>query len=835
MNGRANAHNYTMLRAVGDKSEANQAVRQLVVEGKLTKEEAKMAIVHDRAMKPTERAAVNTQDNISLGRMFYHKRSEQQLIGIDGLAEISDPVEAMIKNIDSTSKYVANFDLLSTMKKRWMNTFGTKYGLTKSDDAFPGQIGDIGPHFTGTGQEKLQAIEMWEHIRRTESISTKEGELWRDSMIRLADDILVRDTAADTISGKFWQIGAKPFRFMANHSPFKMMRSLAFHHLIAMNPFRQAYVQAQQAWFIAALAPKEFPKIMMQNKAVMMGLLKDVNPKLYNLVKDPAAKAMGMSSKEYDDFMRMFNETGIPHSVDSHDFVQKALVEYSNNLNGGLLKNAGRKVWNAAVAPAKYMKRVGFDYGERSNLISSFLIARVRYLKQTGKKALKTKEDFAKTAADARNIALDMTQSGAFRYQDGALSALTQFMSIQHKAMMAMAPWQVLNVIPGINIKAANQAFSQADRIRITVGQLLLNGATGLGLYELYRKAQAHFDVQINPELDDIVVGGLYETVINEAIELATGDAETDLNISGSIAPASGITQSTGFFDAVIGHKSILDSFAATNVINRYTDAARTIQAMYQHPDLTDDDQLVSMMSAFGSVTSGWNQWLRGRAARRLGVHVTNSGSPTVQATFMSSWSEGLLGIQARSMEDYYQLTDQYSNEITTTVNPFGDADRETTEAAKNLYRQMNRIVTLFQDEFDPNIAGLNAPQLERLHLQRMQAALSMQASILAIYDPIERDRIWNKFNDLAVQDRVHGRTSLIDNIIKKVWTGDLTGRNAQSTINRLRASGLYDPETPEGQLIEFNITNVLNSINAQNQISDDNLKTIEGIYNGKD
>jgi hypothetical protein len=184
-------------------------------------------------------------------------------------------------------------------------------------------------------------------------------------------------------------------------------------------------------------------------------------------------------------------------------------------------------------------------------------------------------------------------------------------------------------------------------------------------------------------------------------------------------------------------------------------------------------------------------------------------------------------------MDDYYQLSDQYSNEITTTVNPFGDADRETSEVAKNLYRQMNRIVTLYQDEFDPNIAGLDAPTLEKLHLQRMQSALSMQASILSLYDPIERDRIWQKFQQMGVEDRTAGRDSLIDSILNKVWTGDLTGNDAQATIRRLRASGLHDPSTPKGQETEFNITQILDSIGMQNQLSDENLKTIEGIYNG--
>jgi hypothetical protein len=130
-NGRQ-AENFQIIRAVGDKSEANQVVRQLVAQGGkdgLTEEQALTAIIHDRSLTPAQRATMNLDDSISLGRMFYHKRATHQLKGLDGMARVADPVEGMIKNIESASRYVSEQELLQTMKQRWMNTFGKKAGL----------------------------------------------------------------------------------------------------------------------------------------------------------------------------------------------------------------------------------------------------------------------------------------------------------------------------------------------------------------------------------------------------------------------------------------------------------------------------------------------------------------------------------------------------------------------------------------------------------------------------------------------------------------------------------------------------------------------------------
>ena len=819
MNGRA-TQNFQVLGVAKNKAEANSMVQQYVRDGKMSADEARSAIVHDRSLTPEARSTIDLQDKVATGRMFYHTRAKTQLKGIDGLAEVSDPVEALIKNIDSTSKYVAEGELLGSMKTRWMNT----YGSLVPSKSFPQSADELASVSFADDVTRKQAKELWDQIKTAESINTREGEMWRDSIMSLVDGF-VGDTASTTLWGKTKTALTAPLRGLADHSINNVLRSFAFYHLIAANPFRQLYVQSQQFMFLAALNPVAAPKIALKDgPAVFLGFMaKDTNPTVYKNMKPLWSKALGMSTKEYDEFMEGFIRTGIPHSVDSHDYVANNLAKMSKNISSGTAGKVGRALWNIPMTPLSWAKKAGFDVGELSNLTNTFMLARHRFLKSTGKKQLKSRKDFETVAANARSMALDMTRTGAFRYQSGAFSALTQFLSIQHKAFLAMAPFG----------KFGNQNFTNAERLRIALGQVTLNGATGIGLYELYRKARDELGLDIPDQAEDYIVGGLYETAINAAIAGVTGEEEQDFNIAGNVAPFSGIN-TAGVMDVLMGHKPFVELMASTNVLNRYGDAARTIKAMWDYPELSDDKQITNMISSFASVTSGWNQYIRGRAAMRLGVHVTNKGSPTVQSTYTSAIMESTLGLNLRTVDEYYALMDQYSNEFANTEVPW-DSEKEISQIADALYAQTVRITTLFNDELDLSEMGDDAFKLEQMQLHRMQEQLKTMWSIMSVYDPIDRDRIWQRVQHKASTDRVQGRRGLIDNILKQIQSGDISGHKAEFAINRLRNSGLYNPNTQEGQAIEFNITTLMENMSMQREHSERMYEQLGDIVNGKD
>ena len=323
---------------------------------------------------------------------------------------------------------------------------------------------------------------------------------------------------------------------------------------------------------------------------------------------------------------------------------------------------------------------------------------------------------------------------------------------------------------------------------------------------------------------------------MNNIFRVLTGEEDMqDLNVAGSVAPASGINQKIGdMAEVLINNEPWTDMFAGTNVVNRWIDMAKTMQAMQKFPSLNNDKDFQNMISNFASVTSGWNQFIKGRAAMRLGWHVNTHGSPTVQASYGSAIVQGTLGISPRTLDEMYALQDEYSNRTLRENHVFPDADTETTQVASAMYKSMTRVVTLFQDEFDPDIAALNTDQLTRLHLQRMNEGLEMMASIKALYTPIERDRIWQKFEALAKEDRTRSTTGLIDTILKKIVVGDLSGDQVLPVISRIRAAGLTEPGSAEDQRISFIIEELFKSMQGREELSNFNNEQIQEIYSGK-
>lgn len=810
------AQNTQILRAVGDISDANMVKEALEAEGKRGIE-----IIHDRKLTPQERSTMNYEDNISLGRMFYHKRAQNELSGVDGLANIADPVEAMLQAVESTAQYVSHADILGMLKQRWINTYAKDQNLVHRD-VFPMNRADIGDKYVLTGPEKAQALELWDHIKRAEGMMAPESEAWRDGFLSFAEWI-VGDSTRKSLFGKLKAGAAAPVRSLAHNSINHMARTHAFWNLIALNPIRQMYVQSMQFHYLWGIDPMNAPKLWMDGQRLSVAFqMKNTAPKVYATLRDGFAKKLGMSSKEYDEFVDMYSKTGIPHSVDSHDYVRNTLATYSNAVNGNIVQRGYNKTKNLVMAPARLLKKAGFDQGELSNLSATFMMARRQYLKATGKKQLKTRADFDAVAANARNLALDMTHSGAFRYQDGALSAALQFFQIQHKAFLSMWPKRL----------GGSAAFTPQQKFRIFLGQVLVNGTTGFGLHKAYKEVQEALGFQLPEEAEDIVVGGMFEYLMNGMLAQVSDDHQT-LNFAETIAPLGGLN-AENFVDVAMGNKTLPETFAAWNVVTRYRDISKLLVAWHQYPELNDDKGFLDYMSAFGTMTSGWSNALKADAALRLGYHVSSSGSPTVQSSFHSAILQGTLGIAPRSMEEYYALQREHTDRIQTKGNL---VDERTDEIARNLLNQLTRTTTFYDNELDidlENLGGENDYALHQLHQERMTKAHQMFTNILRIYDPIERDRIWERFYELASEERTAGADGLIKKLTNMMLKGDVSS-GAEELIYRMRASKLYDPNSQKGQVIEWQLNEIWKSLTAMQRFSDDNMKRITGDIDGED
>ncbi len=819
-NGLESKTHLDVVAVVGDLSEANSKIAAMKASGQFG-EDVELVVKHDRTMSQVERSTIEKQDNIALGRMFYNKK-KQHLQGAHGLAEVADPVESLIRAIDQTSKVVANSDYIALMKTRWMNMFGKQHNLVVGD-TFPKTAQEIGSADTGVGDMRQQAVRLWEHIRTVEGIEVTEQRAWRNAWVGLADNIIGNSTK-DTLTGKVRKVAAMPASWLGENSVNKMLRSAGFFHLIAMNPVRQAFVQSKQWMFISALAPQYSLKVPLHNKAVLMGLTKDLNLATYAKTEAMSAKMMGLTVEEWRNWMKKFRETGIPYSVESHDMVRDSLKFLSNSIDGNRLQRGAAMTKSAIMAVPNAFKNVGFNYGELNNLINTFLVAQNKWSKVNGRMP-RTTAEFNEIAATARGYTFSMTKVGSFRYQEGLLSALTQFMSVQHKAALA--------ILPG-----GSKAFTPAEKGRIAVGQLVLNGVTGLGLYEMYQEGKAQLGLDMPEAWDKYIVGGLFERVINESLHTILGDDGKELAIAEATSPLSGVYEDTlyswGKALFTSQDKTLIEMAASMNVVNKYVEVARVIQDITNVPELAgDEDRMKIMIEQFGTVFSGYSQYVKARAAMRLGQHVTASGNLTLSATFKTALAEGLFGINQRDISKYYQLKKEFGPKGQRTgrfaANAealIGDDDRLASEIADGLFRTLNKVVTLHTEEWDSSLDGMDVAVGTKLRQQRLTNLIRSRMTILEVQNTYQQFKILNLLEKKIASHSDRGKDDLMNNIIKGLFGGTI-GHELDYGLNRLTQSGLIDESTATGQSQLRSVQTLIDSLTQRRELRNEQVERL--------
>jgi len=239
--------------AVGSLKDANRMVEEAITSGKHTKDS--LIITRDSSLTSSERSAIQLQDDISLGRMFWNKRADHRVQGLDGSAEVADPLQSLVENIESTATFATKQDIIDNMKKRFMNTFSGKNGLVSSGKGFPRDVAEIEERMTSVNKSQLApAKAMFRYIRSAEGVMGMDSRKWRDSWMTIAEGI-TGDSGKVSLLNNLRHVSAAPARFLANHSINAGVKSLAFLNMIVMNPARQVVVQSQQFMALSAIDP----------------------------------------------------------------------------------------------------------------------------------------------------------------------------------------------------------------------------------------------------------------------------------------------------------------------------------------------------------------------------------------------------------------------------------------------------------------------------------------------------------------------------------------------------------------------------------------------------
>lgn len=701
----------------------------------------------------------------------------------EALAKVAEPIESLIKTSNSIARNRGMGDLIEVAKEGWVKKYG-KFAQTEGGRPVFPQTEDFFDKALSQEKGYEEALSNYRYIRNNLE-SAADNRDWKAAMLKLSAWIDSGEKGARRSLAEYVaeNIGD-------NGNPVKLARSLAFYMFLATNPVRQAVLQTQQFAFIASINPKMALSSIKTKQALDLGMAFSANKtamETINKIPEAYFKASGFSSKkEWLDTVKAFKESGLPFSIDQHSFARDAVHSLENAVTQGQMSRLTNRITRGATLLPRAAKRAGFDFGEYNNLSLTWLMARERFKKANGKLPT-SRLDWDEVGADARQMALSMTPSGSFTYQqNGFASLLTQFLSIQHKAALA--------ILPG---RFGSKAFTSSEKAWIFIGQALVWGAAGFGLSEVYKNTRDAFGYDFqdrNPTIDQILAHGTAELVINNVLTELTGEKQ-DIALEGFAAAG-------GMYDTVfewaktllVGQGTPLEIAPAWSAFSRLGRVTNILWHTVNVPEIESSERLERAISAVASYSSGGANYLKASAALRYGNFVDSSGDLVANATFTEAMAKGLIGLNTREMEEYYRII---------SSGPRSEIRRKALDdIATEMFEKTKTSVMLLSSK----------GSLESVNYDMLEEAMKTEMLIQTALDPNDAEEVGRIFRNKIMED--HGKNqkdSFLENLIRSA-VNNRFGSDADSILTEVKNSGLIQTPGEEEQireLIEFNLQHV--------------------------
>ena len=566
-------------------------------------------------------------------------RASERLYGdMDNtFAQIEDPMESLVKNIRTMSKYVSMEDFMASSKQRWVNTYGKA-----SNGVFPSSFDDVAEGILKDVEYKnAKAIHNQLSLMQTASSTTDIR--WKDFLF----------SVSEIFEGGKLEFIATGVKGAAEISPITSTRALGSQLFIALAPLRQFVVQPAQLLQLTAITPKyiasgEFTKELF---ALAFSRIANGNAELTAKANKAGAKLFKVSEEEYLKIVDQYvNKSGLPFSVDGHVLVDGIIKD----VHKSHLDSTAKKIMEGAATPWRSLvsvgKKVGFDVGEYINLTGSWLVARKRL--QTANPNLASRwseKQFSDVIdADARTISYGMTQPGIFKYQQGLLSIPLQFMSVPHKALLSVLP----------ETMGGSKFYTKQEKGKLLLANLLLFGAEGWGVKSALEWYFEESGVELDTDTQTLISGGLIDIAFNSLLRtMSNDDADpTAIKFSDAFAPIPdgvipGFEILSNLWDGRMSAMAGPSLQAGTKVYDLFS----TMQVLTAKPDMTTTDKLIEGMVAVGRLGSGFDAGIKSMIARNGSVLVSKSGEPIVEATYQEAMAK-LFGLQTYAEDAVWKV-----------------------------------------------------------------------------------------------------------------------------------------------------------------------------------
>ena len=551
--------------------------------------------------------------------------------GLDG-SLVEDPIDAMTKSARSIGDRVAMRDWLSASKGRFMEQYGEFVQTVNGQKVFPRSVKDLDTKGAQTTKKAADARTTLEYINYMQNGYINGLDESIKGLLR---------TVGHNLGRAGWGKTQRVLNTAADVGLTGSAKGSAFQLYIALNPVRQWLIQSHQAIRLNAINPK----YMVGGKFAT------------DLAQVQAGRLTGKSNELFDFVMDSGQIQGITRS----NLLQDSLQEMTNQSLSSKAGKLARPMVNLSRASTK----VGFEFGESNNIITSILSFRNQALRQ-GKDLSKRREREAVYAA-ARNFTYNMNKAGDMPYNQNSLSMLMQFLQVPHKA---------------ITQDLLNQGLTSGQK----ASALMFDTAMfGLPAYFLMEKFLPE-GLPTDPEVRKKVQYGLEGFIFNEALNAVTKE-ESSIDFS-TLAPFD--AHGFGNILQLLSQEGIAPAMERTpsgqlffgpnpRVTNFLKDAYLLTGRLAVDPNEKD---FLTMAESFAKLSSGMSNGFKAKFAIETGKIASSSGQ-TLQEGLTTTESLALaFGLTTEEIRSHYKIT----NQMYVKSKAFKD---DVTEQYRTLKRQL--------------------------------------------------------------------------------------------------------------------------------------------------
>jgi len=603
---------------------------------------------------------------------------------------------------------------LDTTKQRWISNYSDLMDVPKDKFGgvqYPNSIDDIVPKAGTTPKELADARTLYNYLNTLENGYINSIDEGFKGMLNFGANLL-SDLGYSKAEIGLMEI-AKSKRVTGE------AKGLAFKLYLAANPLRQLVIQGHQTVQLTAIAPKYMVK----------GLPED----LYGLSR----ARLGVGEEKYVTMWKELERSGMLDAVDQNNLVRSETLKLAD-------LSAWEKTKSVIGKPINISQRVGFDVGEQSVLISSWLAHRDMAVKAGTKLDRRAYDEIA---GKARAFTYNMNKAGDMPYNQNSLNVVAQFLQVPHKAALQMF---------------TNRSLTPRQRAQLVAWNTVMYGVPTGTLGWLYNNME-------EGKVRDSLEHGLEDVVFNHILTQLTGK-EQQIDFEG-LAP----TNAYGLRDFVV---SMFTSDLTTLITEspsgallfgsnpRLTDAFKTTFRWATKIDDYEDPELAvkytDVASVFANTFSGMSNAFKASYAYKNGQKVGSTGRISdSDVTKMESVMQ-LAGFPTR--------TESAIREINEDV--YGGSSFKASD------------VRLWYSELKRHLARRGDGPMD----QDMRVRVLSEG--MRVFDG-DRFKFRDELFSLIKKDAKSGDTKIVDTIIKQL--GLKTNEEVRTLINKLPANDVRD------------------------------------------